>query len=52
MAQIFIIQTVCLSCGYVNQCEIGLTHKEDNAVYRCENCKFILFSSWIEDKEV
>ena len=42
-------QTVCLKCGYVNQNEIGLSAKKDTAVYRCENCKFIVLTTWIEE---
>lgn len=42
-------QTVCIRCGYVNQSEIGLTGKKDEAVYRCENCKFIVLTTWMEE---
>jgi len=50
--KIMVIQNICLRCGYVNQSEVGLTGGKDTAVYRCDNCKFIIFSSWLEEQEV
>jgi len=49
--KVFVIQNVCLRCGKINETELGLTNKNDNAVYKCDNCKFIIFSSWMEEKE-
>ena len=49
--KVFIIQNVCLRCGYSNETEIGLTNKNDNATYRCDNCKVIIMMSWMEEKE-
>jgi len=49
--KIMIIQNICLRCGFNNQTEVGLTGKDDQAVYRCDNCKFIIFNSWLEDNE-
>lgn len=43
-----IIQNICLRCGFVNETSVGLTHPDTNATYRCDNCKFIIFTSWIE----
>ena len=50
--QKFVIQNNCLRCGYVNETEVGLTNKNDNAVYRCDNCKFIIFTSWTEESDI
>jgi len=44
-----IVQNTCNRCGFVNETEVAITYKEDTAVYRCDNCKFIIFSSWMED---
>jgi len=49
--KLMIIQNICLRCGYTNETEIGLTAQKDTALYRCDNCKFIIFSSWLEEKE-
>lgn len=49
--KVFVIQNVCLRCGNINETELGLTNKNDNAVYKCDNCKFIIFSSRMEDQE-
>lgn len=49
--KVFVIQNICLRCGSINETELGLTNKNDNAVYKCNNCKFIIFSSWMEEKE-
>ena len=47
--KLFVIQNTCLRCGFTNQTEIGLTNHSDNAVYKCDHCKFIIFSSWMEE---
>lgn len=49
--KVFVIQTTCLRCGNVNQTDVGLTNKEDNAVYKCNHCGFIIFTSWMEEKD-
>ena len=48
--KLFVIQNVCLRCGGINETEIGLTNSNDNAVYKCDNCKFIIFTSWMEEE--
>ncbi len=45
----FIIQNICLRCGFSNETELALTNEKDNANYRCDNCKFIIFTSWMEE---
>jgi hypothetical protein len=49
--KLFVIQNICLRCGIVNETNIGLTNSSDTAIYKCENCNFIIFSSWMEDEE-
>jgi len=49
--KLFVIQNICLRCGFNNRSEIGLTNTHDDAVYKCVNCKFIIFSSWMEEDD-
>ena len=49
--KVFVIKNVCLRCGYSNETELGLINKNDDAVYKCDYCKFIMFTSYMEDKE-
>jgi len=49
--KLFVVQNVCLRCGAINETELGLINEKDNAVYKCDNCKFIIFTSWMEEKE-
>jgi len=49
--KLFVIQNICLRCGFTNQTEIGLTNTNDNAVYKCDNCNFIILTSWIEEQD-
>ncbi|MCJ8306737.1 MAG: hypothetical protein HRU07_06785 [Nitrosopumilus sp.] len=49
--KLFVIQTVCLRCGFINQITLGLINSNDNAVYKCNNCNFIVLTSWMEEQE-
>ena len=47
----FVIQAICLRCGRVNEFNIGLTNPNDNAEYYCKKCKYIVITSWMEEKD-
>lgn len=51
MTTVLVIQSICLRCGSINETDIGLTNKNDNAVYRCDYCKYIILTSWMEEKD-
>jgi len=48
--KIFVVQNICLRCGHINEIELGLINGNDNAVYRCTQCKFIVITSWMIEK--
>jgi|APSaa5957512535_1039671.scaffolds.fasta_scaffold01088_23 transcription elongation factor Elf1 len=50
MTDILVIACTCLRCGFQNQVTIGLTNKKDTAVYKCDNCNFIIISSWMQEE--
>lgn len=47
----FVIQSICIRCGFTNKTEIGLTNPNDDAIYKCENCKYIILTSWMEEND-
>lgn len=51
MTKIINVRLTCLRCGKVNDITLGLTNKEDDAIYTCVICKFIIANSWLEDIE-
>lgn len=50
MSDEFIVSSICLRCGYQNQKSLVLSNKKDNTIYHCDNCNFIILTSWMETK--
>lgn len=48
--KVFVVQVTCLRCGYVNEKKLLLANENDNATYKCDNCKFIVVTSWMEEE--
>lgn len=51
MTKTIVVQCVCIRCGDISEFELGLINKNDKAVYKCDNCNFIILVSRIEDLE-